>query len=247
MLVNKNGHNFDVEQVWYDGSDFWRRFEVNWEVSNFHVMDRLLKPHHTFVDIGAWIGPLTLYASRLCRHVYAAEPDRIALNHLHKNVEANCDNVTIDERAIATVTSGVHISSRRALGHSNTNIIGHGGEKGFVPSTTMHNFFKEHGIRDVGLLKMDIEGGEFFVLPGCIEWLAKEGIPILLGLHGPHLADKDSHLYDELIAAIYANYKYVYNTDNLGATRDNFNSTCTLFMDILMTNEALHDVAIADD
>ena len=45
---------------------FWHRVVAgDWEPDSFRVLDRMLFPGCTYVDVGAWIGPLTLYAATI--------------------------------------------------------------------------------------------------------------------------------------------------------------------------------------
>ena len=71
---------------------FWRRVtDGKWEPDSFDVLRRLLTPDSTFVDIGAWIGPLTLYGAHLAGHCYAVEPDPRAWATLTANIALNSD------------------------------------------------------------------------------------------------------------------------------------------------------------
>ena len=246
MQVRKHEFTFEVQHATYDGIEFWPRVENDtWESQSFICLRKHLNNDNAFVDIGAWIGPLTLYASRLCNYVYAIEPDKVALNHLQKNLAANCDNVTLDKRAIALHDNGVNLHSTRALGHSLSNIHGHGVVRDRVNSVTMQHFFEEHGIDNIGLLKMDIEGGEFDILPTCLEFLESYNIPIMLGVHSQHLNETDREKkYNTLSTAIHTTYKNVYDMRKLGQTGKylpigNIGHKNGL-EDLLITNEDLH-------
>ncbi len=61
-----------------------------WEPHTFVLLDQHLRPNSVFVDIGAWVGPLTLYAcTKPGVRVVALEPDAIALRRLRENLQLN--------------------------------------------------------------------------------------------------------------------------------------------------------------
>ncbi|MFN8664229.1 MAG: FkbM family methyltransferase [Thermomicrobiales bacterium] len=51
----------------------------------------MLLPEASFVDVGAWIGPTSLYAAALGANVTAFECDPTALEHLRENISVNPD------------------------------------------------------------------------------------------------------------------------------------------------------------
>ena len=62
MNVSINGKPFTVAD---EPADFWGwvtegRYNAEWA-----ILDRFVKPEHTFVDLGAWVGSHSLYASRI--------------------------------------------------------------------------------------------------------------------------------------------------------------------------------------
>src|SRR5271169_2276295 len=73
-----------------DYSDFWRRMQDGaWEPETLWLLDRLLTPGVEFYDIGAWIGPTTLFASMKGVRVVAFEPDPVARKALATNLALN--------------------------------------------------------------------------------------------------------------------------------------------------------------
>ena len=60
-----------------------------WEVHTHKILEKFLDSNHSFIDIGAFIGPTTLYGAFIAKKVYAIEPDPIAFNELKKNVLLN--------------------------------------------------------------------------------------------------------------------------------------------------------------
>ena len=71
--VMVRARSFAVQQDEF--AAFWARVAAGgWEPDSFALIDRFVTPGTTFVDIGAWIGPLTLYAASVACEVLAIEP-----------------------------------------------------------------------------------------------------------------------------------------------------------------------------
>lgn len=66
-----------------------------WEPYTFELLDSLLisQEHPVFVDIGAFVGPLSLYAASLNATVFAAEADVENFALLLKNIRENSDGL----------------------------------------------------------------------------------------------------------------------------------------------------------
>ena len=62
---------------------FWKN--KSWERNTHKIFDKFLDSNHSYIDIGAWIGPTVLYGAQIAKKVYAIEPDPIAFKELEKN------------------------------------------------------------------------------------------------------------------------------------------------------------------
>lgn len=147
-------------------ADYWGwvaegRFDHEWRVYDEH-----LKPEHTFIDIGAWIGSHSLYAATVAKIVYAAEADPVAFKILDENAKRNPSlkimrgyGAIADHRGEVTIGSG-------CLGASTTrkNLAAAGGIGAAVaehtitvPCETLREFAS---MDDPLFIKIDIEGME---------------------------------------------------------------------------------------
>lgn len=171
-------------------SKFWRKASSGaWEPETFQILDAYLRPDADYLDIGAWIGPTVLYAARKARHVWCFEPDPRAFRHLAWNIELNAlDNVSALPVALSDETGIARMASFGGeTGDSMTSLLNAGGD-GF-PAVTLawDRFLEETDLSAVSLVKMDIEGAEFGVLPALLPWL-REARPVLyLSTHAPYL------------------------------------------------------------
>jgi predicted O-methyltransferase YrrM len=82
--------SFVVEPMDRGQREFWDRYEaVAWEPETLSILRAHLDGRTTFVDIGSWIGPTTLFAAAHARRVIALEPDPVALRQLRRNISLN--------------------------------------------------------------------------------------------------------------------------------------------------------------
>ena len=81
---------------------FWQSCSRgDWEPNTFKLLKEFLNSESIFLDIGAWIGPLSVFASKLCGQVYSFEPDQFAFRKLVENILLN-DSKNIHAISAAT-------------------------------------------------------------------------------------------------------------------------------------------------
>jgi FkbM family methyltransferase len=159
-------------------AEFWASVEAgHWEPETLETLDRLLQRDWQMVDIGSWIGPLTLYAAQRCRSVDSYECDPIALQILKQNLDQNADlkgKVHVyefglgDEDGVATLYS-------RGFGNSETSLLRYHERGGRLLDCAQavtcevrdaRKVFAEHGyvLNENCFIKIDVEGGEFQIV-----------------------------------------------------------------------------------
>jgi FkbM family methyltransferase len=127
------------------------------------------------LDVGAHIGIFTLYARALNPRVaiFALEPESDNLALLRNNLAANhLEGVTVRKAALAEKTG-----ERQLLlepDSINHHLLAGEEEAGHrkaekVAALTLGDFLAREELTEVGLLKMDIEGGEYGVFAGLTE------------------------------------------------------------------------------
>lgn len=165
--------------------DFWGRFaDRTWEPETFEVLDRMLTPTGTYVDVGAWVGPTVLYAAPRCGHVLAVEPDPVAFDQLRHNLDLNpAGDVTLAQGAVHDHRDGVLLFCQELWGCSTSSVTHPSDHYVFVPSWTLADLVAP--LENVELVKIDIEGGECRVVPEAVGFLAERRIPCLVSLHEP--------------------------------------------------------------
>ena len=184
MLVQRGGLTF-----WVGKSLLHRRFWTltDWEENTYRIMKHLLRDDKSFIDLGAWIGPTTLFAAQLARHVYAIEPDPIALRYLCRNLELNqglAGRVTVVDACIGQTDGIVRLGMSHFPGDSGSSLLlGSKRASWPVKSIRFDRFVREYRINDCNFVKMDIEGAEFLVLPTMGNFLSAERPTLCLSLH----------------------------------------------------------------
>ncbi|MEX0328519.1 MAG: FkbM family methyltransferase [Ruegeria sp.] len=207
---NLNGQPFRLDPY---HSKFWRKASAgDWEPETFSVLDRYLSSDSDYLDIGAWIGPTVLYGSRKARHVWCFEPDPTAYRHLAWNLDLNgIQNVSAFGVALSDQFGVARMASVRGEAGDSTSSLLHDGAHGSDALTISWNQFESvNDLSGVSLVKMDVEGAEFSVLPTLLPWLKKQKAALYLSLHAPLLPVSDRHgatqkLLESL--AFYSNLK----------------------------------------
>lgn len=183
-----NGEPFKLDPY---HSKFWRKVSAgDWEPETFDILDQHLHPDRDYIDIGAWIGPTVLYAARRARHVWCFEPDPVAYRHLVWNLELNdIRNVSAFSVAISGGFGVARMASQRGEAGDSTSSLLHDGAHGTDALTIgWDQFAQSADLSAVSLVKMDIEGAEFPVLPSLRPWLTQTRPALLLSTHAPYLA-----------------------------------------------------------
>ena len=172
-------------------SKFWRKASAGaWEPETFRVLKQHLDRGHDYLDIGAWIGPTVLYGARHARYVWAFEPDPTAFRALSWNLNLNgLDNVSALPVALSQSVGIARMASFCGEpGDSMTSLLNPQGANGTdVVTLGWSDFSATADLSDVSLVKIDIEGAEFDVLPHLIPWLKAQRPALFLSTHAPFL------------------------------------------------------------
>ena len=199
---------------------FWREVgRDRWEPRLLAAMERLLHEESVFADIGSWIGPIALHASRRCRKVYCFEPDPVAYRYLLWNLDLNrLSNVVPLQIALGAKTGVRRISSPSgSLGDSKASLLSSGGGAGEreVLGMRWSDWLKLAGVGRIHFIKMDIEGGEFELVPDMADYLRHERPLLHLSLHAPLLPDETRDERVRSVIEALEGYEACYGEDGL--------------------------------
>jgi len=214
--IIKNRKEFFVTNMF---DYFWPLLETDqWEQPTFIVFDEFLDSKHSYIDIGAWIGPTVLYGAQVARYVYAVEPDPPAFQTLVQNIALNPDlkeKISVYNGCISDSNSKVRFGTRTTFGDSASSMLYAEDDNTITVSGITFDAFVEHyAITDCNFIKMDIEGGEMVVLPTMKEFLKKNRPTLYLSIH-PFMC-KNKNVFADTIVDSLDFYKNIFTDGGIG-------------------------------
>lgn len=210
----------DRPKDWY--LRWWTQNYKLWEGRTFVIFDTFLDARHSYVDVGAWIGPTVLYAAAKARHVYCLEPDPEAYRVLSLNLSVNPQyrNITALNSALSDSDGYRTLTAAGELGRSESTMLPRGAADRHivvrVPGITVETLVREYSVTDCSLVKIDIEGGELIVVPAIASFLRNQRPALYLSIHWGALAVEEVESIIDLLLSIY---DFVYD-DSLRRTLD---------------------------
>lgn len=143
-----------------------------WEPLETKLFEKSINKGDIVLDIGAHIGYYVLIASKRVGHegkVYAFEPDSKNFKLLQKSVTENgLKNVVLINKAVAQESGEARLYlNRENTGDHRIYDSKDKRESILVKTTTLDDFFKDL-MRNVSLIKMDIQGGELRVFKSTL-------------------------------------------------------------------------------
>jgi FkbM family methyltransferase len=180
--VTVGGKTFNVMADRHDA--YWGRCETGLEATTFEVLSSHLGSGSTFVDVGAWIGPMALVAAACGARVIAYEPDPGAADELAGNVALNPGfDVTVERVALWTSTGTRQLRGGPVgLGESMSSFTGRAGRVGSTTVATIDGREAASSWPSDAVVKIDVEGAEYRLLPRLRPYLAARPT-IVLSVH----------------------------------------------------------------
>ena len=139
-------------------------------------LEEHVRPGMICLDIGANIGEMALHMARLVGphgHVHAFEPVPSVLARLRQNVQRNnlADRITVHPVALSNTTGTARIAFAEdtAENQGMGSLVTRDGPlhaECEVPTMTIDDFVRTHGIERIDLMKIDIQGAELLLLEG---------------------------------------------------------------------------------
>ena len=164
----------------YDHNLDLKVFNETWIENVYRIHEGHFSGDGVFVDVGANIGAVSIFVDSFNKNreddqkikVYAVEPEPNNLRLLNRNIKNNpTENITVVNNAIWHTKSMVSISN---LGANSSIIDLEKENKTDVLAITLENLFSIYKIKEVDVMKIDIEGAEFdLILNTSTKTLAK--------------------------------------------------------------------------
>lgn len=180
MIVNLPGLKHPVE-LRMGTSDTWVAIQICLQSEYRFNLDR---PPRNLIDVGANVGISTGYFATMFpdTKIVALEPEEGNFRQLQKNT-APYPNVTAVNAALwdsdGTVNiadPGLHEWGFQTKRKDTQN------SDGAVRSVTVSSLMAEHGLEDIDILKIDIEGAEVEVFAASAPWIDHVGL-LVVELH----------------------------------------------------------------
>lgn len=185
LNVNKNGGNELYKLGFY-------------EIGTLNVFKKILDENSVFIDVGASLGLMTVYAAKNCgvKTILSFEPEQERFNILKSNIELNhIHNVTIfpfglgmKEETVKLFTGSFSPSIVDSEGKDNLYEIIH--------IKKLDDILISSQIQKVDFIKVDIEGYELEALTGCSQLLSSDNPPALCVEYVSKLQKRNNDLYD---------------------------------------------------
>jgi FkbM family methyltransferase len=182
-----------------------------WESVTFNIFDQLKDENKIAIDIGGWIGVTSIYLSKIFKSVITIEADVVAFNALSENINDNqCKNVILYNKAFynSTVDSivfgvnGFNYDSTLGSSTSQTKTHSDNDSDYSIETISIIDIIKDINPNDIGLIKVDIEGGDEDVFEELITIGSKYGWKIWIAFHYGWWKDTDITRFEKLIPLI---------------------------------------------
>jgi len=177
---------------------FWLYYEQGlWESYLFDYIDYYVDSSSHFMDIGSSFGPIALYVASLEANVYALDPDPIMQEYLKKNLAQNpklIEKIHNYNLAITPQNKSYRLRARKEYGQSSSSLLDRTLDQRStidVSGVSLIEFVTTENIKSLDFIKIDIEGGEFMILPEIGKTLQHLGYPTTcIAFHTQYLAEK---------------------------------------------------------
>jgi FkbM family methyltransferase len=155
--------------------------------AELRILPFLIDPARTAVDAGANKGVYTYWLERLSAHVHAYEPNPKMFDVLKSGVgaKATVHHAALSDQAgsfalrIPKTARGTFSNQGGSLNHDK---VGDSFGEVIVETHRLDN----QGIKNVGFLKIDVEGHEMAVLDGALQTIARDRPTLLIEMEQQH-------------------------------------------------------------
>jgi FkbM family methyltransferase len=168
-----------------------------------------------FLDIGANIGWYTTLIAKTFPNsaCHSFEPHPLIYSALSENVKVNnLNNVSINNIGLSDSPGTATLNQFAGLGHGHSSIekVEKKVNNTFdIELTTLDSYIKENDIKNIDLIKIDVEGAELDVLRGSTSMMTKNQ-PVWVIEMNKETAEKFHHQPQDLLRFLekYNGYEY---------------------------------------
>lgn len=206
-------------------------FRSPFEAGTLRFFDAVLPSCDRMVDVGAYVGLMSLYVADRVHEVCAFEPSPTNFRLLAQNIAANPatgDRIRLFNHGLGERDEAVPLY-RKAYADSGSSIfrtierrhVGNGEPEGLVELRGAAAALRATGVDHRTLLKIDIEGAEYLVVPAISRLLAETRPFLHVSFHPFNIVTGQDHYLNALtrlrlalqVAEALAPYRYMYFYD----------------------------------
>jgi FkbM family methyltransferase len=200
-----------------------------WEKETLAWIRSHVRPGIQFGDIGAWVGPTSIFAAKLGAKVTCFEPDPVAYERLLFNLRTNEPGRVAPFNLALGAVDGIRRLAPLAkeLGQSGSSLYApeHKAESARVLALSWTSAVRLLDLPGFDVVKMDIEGGEAELLPDMLPWLRQHRPHLLLGTHWRFIPDEKREFFAETLRELAVIYPRSRGID-MESVRKGFPSLC---------------------
>ncbi len=156
-----------------------------YEQGTLHIIKNILSEGNTFVDVGANIGLMTVFASLMVGKKgriisFEANPDTKKILEYNLSLN-NISNVTTSGYALGSAAGEGKIYANLHINRGSASLMKSESSSANYPVTIIRlDQYKEMDLSEIHLIKIDVEGYELEALKGSEEFLKKTNAPMLI-------------------------------------------------------------------
>lgn len=196
-----NGHRFN----------YYLRRQLDFDVlkdtfaADIYHVDIGVEPT-VIIDLGSNVGTTSIkYLLMYPRaHVYAFEPDPENIESLRINTKVFGDRITIDTRAVAGVSREQRVFYTGSVRHWSSSLVDRSATVTdgtiLVPTVSLSDILKEYDLKQVDIIKCDIEGSEYEVFSAFTDF---ERVQCIIGEFHPALVKYSFEEFLKLFPSFY--------------------------------------------
>lgn len=190
ISINDLGFAVESEKVGQHDR-FWSKVNRGaWEVDTYRVIDAHTDAQTLAIDCGAWIGPTVLYTAQRAGLCVGFEPDPVAYETLMNNIKLNASalwakKLKVLNEAIHSSGKPIQIAAAGNGGDSMTSALNVEHATAWTVKTRkLQDVIKAYraSFKKV-FVKIDVEGGEYDILPGIKDVMADTRNSFLISFH----------------------------------------------------------------
>ncbi len=182
-IRTRTGHTFWADPASVFGLQLLR--DGIYEPQMVRILELVLRPDDTFVDVGGGEGYFSILASGLIPRgdVHCIEPQTGVQAVLRENIRINsAHSVMVHQRALSSSEGEVTLFLRPSTNPGASSLFRHwrmGSGRERVCATTLDAFFEDNFLEQVRLLKVDCEGAEYLVVSGGHQVLQQQRVDFI--------------------------------------------------------------------